>query len=95
MAPELARLLLVALVEMLERDPELLSRVRELFAAEPERLLDRSQLAERLRVTPGTVDKLRGRGLPVVWVASSPRVEWAAVLEWLKTRRAPLEAAAE
>lgn len=47
-------------------------------------LLDRTGLARALSCSPSTVDTLRKRGLPTVFVGESPRFELSSVIAWLK-----------
>lgn len=61
----------------------LLERVGAQPAPDPLRLLTKAELALRLQVSERTIDSMRGKGLPVVWVIESPRFDWIAVREWL------------
>jgi phage terminase Nu1 subunit (DNA packaging protein) len=47
-------------------------------------LLDREQAAAWLRVSVRTLDTFRAKGMPVVMLGDSPRVEPEAALEWLR-----------
>lgn len=53
---------------------------------EPPRVLDRKGLASALGCCVDVIDKLRREGMPMIYVAESPRFELAAVLDWLRTR---------
>lgn len=61
-------------------------------------LLDRSELAKRLKVSSRTIIKLETMGLPVINVTGFVRYEWPEVLQWLKDNsqstqlRRPIEA---
>jgi hypothetical protein len=51
-------------------------------------LLDRAALARELSCSPSQIDKLRGQGMPTIWVGdSAPRFELAPCLEWLRHRK--------
>lgn len=52
------------------------------------RLLDRHQLAERLSVSAGTVDRLRRQGMPTLYVGESPRYVYDDCVRWLGERGA-------
>lgn len=52
-------------------------------------LLDRQQLAQALGVSVPTVDRLRRKGLPTVWVVDAPRFELRGVLDWLAQLKRP------
>jgi len=52
----------------------------------PEPLLDSAGLAQKLAVTPQTIAKLRGQGLPFIRVGEVFRYEWSLVREWLTSR---------
>lgn len=54
----------------------------------PPALLDRTALCRELGVSPATVDRLRAKGLPTVWVCAAPRFELCAALAWLREQRA-------
>lgn len=56
--------------------------------APPTALLDQAELARELRTSTRTVRSLVKRGLPEVRLADSPRYELAAVLAWLRNRKA-------
>lgn len=47
-------------------------------------LVDRAGLARALGVSPASVDRLRGEGLPELRVGDAPRFELEAVLRWLR-----------
>lgn len=59
-----------------------------LAAGTAQRVLDRKGLAEALNVSLPIVDRLRTEGMPELRVGDAPRFEFAAVLEWLKSRPA-------
>lgn len=50
------------------------------------RLLNKSELAERLNVSISTISNMQNEGLPSVKLLTSVRFEYAEVLEWLKVR---------
>jgi hypothetical protein len=54
-------------------------------------LLDRSDIARRLGVSPSTVDRLRREGMPATFVCSSPRFELDRCLDWLRAHSQPSE----
>lgn len=49
-----------------------------------EKLLNRDELARKLRVCKTTVDKLVKDGLPRIFVGRQPRFNYPDVLDWLK-----------
>ncbi len=54
--------------------------------AGPETLMTRDEVAAYFQITPRQVDLLRARkGLPVRWVASSPRFDRAEIDEWSRS----------
>jgi hypothetical protein len=61
----------------------------EAHAGHAEALLDRQQLAQALGVSVPTVDRLRRKGLPTVWVVDVPRFELRALLDWLAQLKRP------
>lgn len=48
-----------------------------------DKLMTRKELATFLSVTPRTIDNMRLRGLPTLWVGSSPRFDSNAVKAYL------------
>lgn len=49
-------------------------------------VLTKAELAEALRVSVRSINKLQNIGLPRVKIGTSVRYELAAVLEWLRSR---------
>lgn len=49
-------------------------------------LLTQEELAQKLKTSVGTIIKLRGQGMPVVWLLKSPRYNYAACREWLASK---------
>lgn len=47
-------------------------------------LLDRTALARALSCSPSTVDNMRKKGMPTLFIGEAPRFELAAVLHWVK-----------
>lgn len=77
-------------------ESQLRSIVREAVEAaleehdgQPPALLDRKQLAQALGVSMPTLDRLRRKGLPTVWLVDAPRFELRAVLDWLGQLKRP------
>ena len=52
------------------------------------KVLTTQELAEHLKCSTKTIERLRAQGLPHFKVGDSPRFELDAVLAWLKQRRA-------
>jgi hypothetical protein len=50
-------------------------------------LATREQCARHLGISARSLDTLRGKGLPPIWVLDSPRFELERVLEWLRGRK--------
>lgn len=46
-------------------------------------LLTQEEIARKFKVSTGTIIKLRAHGMPVQWIFSSPRYDYAACREWL------------
>ena len=68
-----------------------MEQAAELFGSREDApiLLDRQSLAKRLNISIPTVDRLRGEGMPTIWVTSeAPRFELDRCLEWLRSREA-------
>lgn len=55
----------------------------------PTALLTTDELARELRISGRTIARLRGEGLPTIWIGDSPRFELGPVIEWLRKRDAP------
>lgn len=47
-------------------------------------MLTKKQLAEKLKVSVYTIDRLRKKGLPAVKVGSNIRFDYEDVAKWLK-----------
>ncbi|MBE7479692.1 MAG: hypothetical protein HS104_06875 [Polyangiaceae bacterium] len=78
-------------LDLLEAEPELAERVRVVLGAGADkaapRLLDRAELAAALKVSPASLDRLRGEpAFPEVRIGDAPRFEFEAVLRWLRSR---------
>lgn len=88
----IARVLLAELLEVLEHDTELAGRLRAVFMTDTApsstpALLDRAELAKALKVSPATLDRLRGEAsFPELTIGDSPRFELERVLSWLRSR---------
>lgn len=52
---------------------------------------DRAEIAERLSVSPGLIDKMRRQGMPCVYVGDSPRFSLDECLAWCASARQKTE----
>jgi hypothetical protein len=85
--------ILVTAIKCAAQDPEAIAATRVLFAppaapppAEPEGLLSPAELARALHVSPATVGRLDGEGMPHVIVGTRKRYALDACRSWLAAR---------
>ncbi len=71
-------------------DDELRAVVRETVeeARKADDLLTQSELAQRFKVSTAMIQKLRERGMPVIWVGQMPRYDYPVCREWVATQKA-------
>ena len=50
-------------------------------------LLTQEEIAQKFKVSTGTVIKLRAHGMPVQWILSSPRYCYADCREWVRGQK--------
>ncbi len=79
-------LVLATVADLQRMKAEILDAIKAPAAPALPQLLTRNQAAEWLCCSPATVDNMRRKGMPCVWLGDSPRFEPGAVVEWMRAR---------
>lgn len=56
-------------------------------ASGTDELLTQEEIAQKFKTSVGTIIKLRAHGMPVEWLLSSPRYDYAACRAWLRVMK--------